>query len=75
MDSFQLATFKVDSFPFSIVRMPDMSSNVPSTILYSGIGASNNPDLFSIAIKPFITRMSRQGVYIENIKECDSKIL
>ena len=43
---------KRDSFPFSIVRMPDKSSNVPSGIVYSAIGteslriarASNNPE-------------------------------
>ena len=46
---------KRDSFPFSIVRMPDKSSNVPSSIVYSAIGAeslriartSNNPESFS----------------------------
>ena len=58
---------KRDSFPFSIVRMPDKPSNLPSSIVYSAIGAvslrmaraSNNPELFSTAIKPFITCMSR----------------
>ena len=42
-----------DSILFSIVRMPDKSSNVPSSIVYSTIGpaslkivrASNNPEL------------------------------
>ena len=42
---------KRDSFPFSMVRMPDRSNNVPSSIVYSAIGAeslriaraSNNP--------------------------------
>ena len=66
---------KRDSFLFSIVRMPDMSTNVPSSIVYSAIGAeslinaraSNNPESFSIAIKPLIARMSRQGVSIGKI--------
>ena len=66
---------KRDSFPFSIVRMPDKSSNVPSSILYFAIGAeslrnaraSNNPESFSTAIKPLIARMSRQGVSIGKI--------
>ena len=66
---------KRDSFPFSIVRMPDKSSNVPSSIVYSAIGAeslriaraSNNPESFSTAIKPLIARMSRQGVSIGKI--------
>ena len=60
---------KIDSFPFSIVRMSDKSSNVPSSIVCSAIGAellriaraSSNPESFSTAIKPLIVRMSRQG--------------
>ena len=43
-----------DSFPFSIVRMPDRSGNVVSNIVYFEIGpkslkiarANNNPDWF-----------------------------
>ena len=58
---------KRDSFLFSIVRTPDKSKNVPSSIVYSAIGAesmriasaSNNPESFSTAIKPLIARMSR----------------
>ena len=58
---------KRDSFPFSIVRMPDKSSNVPSNIVYSAIGAeslriaraSNNSESFSKAVKPLFARMSR----------------
>ena len=74
MQSFILASFnKRDSFPFSIVRMPDKSSNAPSSIVYSAIGAeslriaraSNNPESFSTAIKPLIARMSRQGYPLE----------
>ena len=67
---------KRDSFPFSSVRMPDKSSNVPPNIVYSAIGAkslriaraSNNPESFSTAIKPLIARISRQGVSIGKIK-------
>ena len=66
---------KRDSFPFSIVRIPDKSSNLLSSIVYSAIGAeslkiaraSNNPESFSTAIKPLIARMSTQGVSIEKI--------
>ena len=66
---------KRESFPFSIVRMQDNSSNVPFGIVYSVIGAeslriaraSNNPESFSTAIKPLIARMSRQGVSIGKI--------
>ena len=72
---FHLGLFdKKDSFPFSIVRIPDKWSNIPSKIVYSAIGsesfgiarASNNPESSSTAIKPFIARISRQGVSIEN---------
>ena len=66
---------KRDSFPFSIVRTPVKSSNVPSSIIYSAIGAeslriaraSNNPESFSTAVKPLIASMSRHGVSIEKI--------
>ena len=66
---------KRDSFPFSIVRMSDKSRNVPSSIVYSAIGAesfriakaSNNPESFSTAIKPLIAHMNRQGVSIGKI--------
>ena len=55
--------------------MPDKSSNVPSSIVYSAIGAeslrtaraSNNPESFYTAIKPLIAHMSRQGVSIGKI--------
>ena len=62
--------------------MPDKSSNVPSSIVYSVIGAellriaraSNNPESFSTAIKPLIARMSRQGVSIGKINSSVLKI-
>ena len=55
--------------------MPEGSSNILSSIVYSAIGAeslrlagaSNNPELFSTAIKPLIARMSRQGRSIGKI--------
>ena len=60
--------------------MPDKSSNAPSSIVYSAIGAEwlriararNNPGSFSTAIKPVIARISRQGVSIGKI---DSSVL
>ena len=63
---------KRDSFPFSIVTMLDKSINVPSSIVYSAIGAesmriaraSSNPESFCTAIKPLIARMNRQGLSI-----------
>ena len=66
---------KRDSFPFSIVRMPEKSRNVPSSIVYSVIGAeslriaraSNNAASLFTAIKPLIAQMNRQRVSIEKI--------
>ena len=73
---------KRDSFPFSIVKMPDKSSNVSSSIVYSAIGAeslriaraSNNPESFSTAIKPLIARINRKGVSIGKINSFILKI-
>ena len=69
---------KRDTFPFYIVRMPDKSSNIPSSIAFSATGAeslrittaSNNPESFSTAIKQLIARMSRQGVSTGKINSC-----
>ena len=66
---------KRDSLPFSVVRMPDKPSNLPSSIVYSAIGAeslritraSNNPESFSTTIKPPTASMSRHEVYIGKI--------
>ena len=73
---------KRDSFPFPIVRMPDKSSNVPASTVYSAIGAeplgiagaSNNPESFSTAIKPLIARMSRHEISIEKINSVIVKL-
>ena len=74
---------KRDLFPFSIVKMPDKSSNIPSTIVYSAIGpktlriarVSNNLESFSTAIKPLIACMSSPGVSIGKINSCILKFL
>lgn len=40
-NEFQIGRFnKRDSFPFSILRMPEKSSNIPSNIFYTSIGAN-----------------------------------
>ena len=61
LKQFQFGHFdKKESFPFCIGRMPEKSSNVPSSIVYSATSAellriargSNNAASFSIAIKP-----------------------
>ena len=65
---FQVGFFnKSDPFLCSFVRRPDKSSNVPSSIVYSTTGVeslgiareSNNPGLFSTAIKRLTVRISR----------------
>ena len=76
-EKFQVSLYvKRDSFPFSVVRMPDKSSCIQSSIVFSAIGAesfritraSNNPDSFFTAIKPLISLISRQGVSNRKIK-------
>ena len=60
---------KRDTFPFDIVRMPFILSNMPSTIFYSSIGAeilrisrvSNNGHNFIAASRTLLTRMISQG--------------
>ena len=60
-----------------------LSSNIPSSIVYSVIGAeslriaraSNNPESFSTAVKPLIAQMNRQGVSIEKINSCLLKFI
>ena len=64
---------KRDSFNFSIVRMPDKSSNLPYSIVYSAIcaeslriaRASNSPETFSTVIEPLIARMRGRGYALE----------
>ena len=63
--------------------MPEKSSNVPSSIVYSAIcaeslgiaRASNNAASFSTAIKPLIAGMNRQGESIEKINSVILKFL
>ena len=60
---------KRDSFPFDIVRMPYASSNMPSKIFYSSIGAeilrvaraTTEKECFCSSSKKLIERMKNQG--------------
>ena len=60
---------KRDSFPFSIVRMPFYSSNMPSAIFYSSIGAevlriaraTSTPKYFFSSVHTLLKRMGKQG--------------
>ena len=62
--------------------MPNKSGNVPSSIIYSAIGAeslriarvSNNPESFSTAIKRIIGRISKRVVSIGKINSSILKI-
>ena len=74
--SFETALFdKRDSFPFSIVRMPFKSSNMPSKIFYATIGAeilrigrvSSSSAAFILSAKPLIQRMLRQGAVLNMV--------
>ena len=63
---------KRDGFPFSIVRMPYHSSNMPSMIFYSSIGAeilriakaTSNVDTFLVSVRSLVNRMIKQGAKI-----------
>ena len=60
---------KRDDFPFSIVRLPFCSSNIPSNMFYASIGAeilrigrvSSSSENFLFASKNVINRMKKQG--------------
>ena len=68
---------KRDSFPFSIVRMPYSSSNMPSKIFYSSIGAeilrigrtTNSTFKFQLSSHNIIQRMIKQGANSHKIKQ------
>ena len=67
---------KRDSFPFKIVRMPDRSSNIPSKIFSSSIGAetlriariSSSSESFISSCQNLFERMLRQGASKPGIK-------
>ena len=60
---------KRDNFPFSIVRLPFCSSNIPSNMFYASIGAeilrigrvSSSSENFLFATKNLINRVKKQG--------------
>ena len=73
---------KRDSFPFSIVRMSYMSSNMPSKIFSATLGAevlsiartTTESENFNRSYAKKISRMMKQGGTIRRIKECLHKI-
>lgn len=73
---------KRDAFPFKIVRMPDKSSNIPSKIFNSSIGAeilriariTSNFDSFISSCRALIQRMLAQGACKAGIKAIIKKV-
>ena len=67
---------KRDAFPFTIVRMPYSSSNMPSTIFYSSLGAeilriaraTSNVESFTMSSKKLIIRMIKQGAVMFRVQ-------
>ena len=74
---------KRDDFPFSIVRMPHMSSNIPKTIFYSAlVGEYLRIGRSTLKIEHFIPkadellkRMISQGAYVSVSKKMILKIM
>ncbi len=66
---------KRDAFNFTIVRMPYASSNMPSTIFYSSLGAeilriaraTSNVESFTVSSKSLIVRMVKQGAVMSKV--------
>ena len=74
---------KRDAFPFSIVRMPHMDSNIPESIFYSALlgeflriarSTLLLPD-FTIKAKELCQRMINQGANINKMKQNLRKII
>ena len=67
---------KRDAFNFTIVRMPYASSNMPSTIFYSSLGAeilriaraTSNVESFTESSQNLIIRMVKQGAVISKVQ-------
>ena len=72
---------KRDNFPFDIVRMPTASSNMPSTIFYSAIGAeilrvaraSTGVEGFLVTSKAILNRMIKQGALVPKTRKVVTK--
>ena len=74
---------KRDAFPFFIVRMPDLSGNLPQNIFYSAIGS----ELLRIARATLLyedfkykaidltTRMLKQGASSDKMIKCLIKVV
>ena len=73
---------KRDGFPFSIVRMPYRSTNMPSSIFYSSIGAeilriaraTSIQENFENSSHTLLTRMMKQGATRDKIAKILDKV-
>ena len=73
---------KRDSFPFAIVRLPFSSSNIPSNMFYSSVGAeliriarvSTSLDNFQVAGKVLIDRVVKQGASLARLEKALKKV-
>ena len=73
---------KRDSFPFSIIRLPFASSNIPSYMFYASIGAeilrigrvSTSQDSFYKSAKAILTRAIKQGGKSNGLRNALKKI-
>ena len=74
---------KRDAFPFFIVRMPDLSGNLPEKIFYSAIGSEMlriarttlRYEHFKDKAIALITRMFKKGAYLTKIGRCLNKVV
>ena len=73
---------KRDDFPFSIVRLPFLSSNIPTSMFYSSIGAeilrigrvSSSTGNFLSSCKTLIERVKKQGAKQYKLEKILKKI-
>ena len=73
---------KRDAFPFSIVRMPYLSSNMPSKIFYASVGSeilrlartNTSKTDFIKSVKVLLSRMEKQGCKGNQLKKVLNKM-
>ena len=76
--SFEVCLYdKRDKFPFSVVRMPYASSNMPSMMVYSSVSAeilriaraTSNINMFLLSSKSLLIRMRKQGAKLGKLEK------
>ena len=73
---------KRDAFPFSIVRLPYVSSNMPTNMFYFSISAEvlrigricSNFDNFISSVEPVIVRALKQGAHVKGLEKSLKKV-